>query len=155
MGKKETNNWSNTFYYDEGNLYWKKVTKFSNVLIGDKAGTIANTGYVRVGVNKKYYSAHRIIWEMFYGEVPDGLEIDHIDQNKENNNLSNLRLVSKSVNQLNKKNPVFTKRKNGKFRVRISKEKKRVSLGDYATYEEALLIYNKHKNDILKKAIYG
>lgn len=45
---------------------------------------------------------HRVIWEITYGQIPDGMEVDHIDRNSLNNHLDNLRLVSKGLNQRNK-----------------------------------------------------
>jgi len=44
-----------------------------------------------------------LVWEAFNGKIPAGLEIDHIDRDKHNNTLSNLRLVTHSENCLNKK----------------------------------------------------
>jgi hypothetical protein len=41
---------------------------------------------------------HTIIWKAFNGEVPKGYEIDHIDNNKENNRLNNLQLLTKAEN---------------------------------------------------------
>lgn len=43
---------------------------------------------------------HRIIWETFNGEIPQNKVIDHIDGNRSNNALDNLRLVSQSENML-------------------------------------------------------
>lgn len=48
-------------------------------------------------------SVHRIIWELNYGEIPEGMVIDHLDGNSLNNNLNNLRLVTKSKNRRNTK----------------------------------------------------
>lgn len=62
------------------------------------AGTRRN-GYVRYYINGKAYSAHCLVWEAFYGYLPD--YIDHIDGNKENNALTNLREVSQSENMKN------------------------------------------------------
>ncbi len=41
---------------------------------------------------------HRLVYEAFFGEIPDNLEIDHIDGDKKNNDLDNLEAVSHSVN---------------------------------------------------------
>ncbi len=50
-------------------------------------------------VHKRIYKkVHRIIWETFCGLIPDDLTIDHIDTNKQNNNLSNLRLLTREKN---------------------------------------------------------
>lgn len=145
--------WSNYFYYDNGLLRWN-IGK-GNKIKGSIAGTIANSGYIRVGIDNKYYSVHRVIWEMLIGEIPNGLELDHIDRVKSNNKLENLRLLNNSLNQLNKDTPTFSKRSNGKFRVRITLGGKRLHLGDFSTYDDALLVYNKEKEKALEGAIYG
>ena len=44
---------------------------------------------------------HRIIWTLFYGEVPDGFVIDHIDGDSLNNIISNLRLITQAENRRN------------------------------------------------------
>lgn len=50
-------------------------------------------GYWYTGDNKRL---HRLIWEDFYGQkIPDGFEIHHIDMDRENNNISNLMLLSR------------------------------------------------------------
>lgn len=45
---------------------------------------------------------HRMVYEAFKGEIPKGMEIDHIDRNKHNNNPDNLRVVTKSENIKNR-----------------------------------------------------
>jgi hypothetical protein len=44
---------------------------------------------------------HRIIYETFIGEIPDGYEIDHVDTHKDNNSLDNLKLVTHTENMNN------------------------------------------------------
>jgi Mor family transcriptional regulator len=46
----------------------------------------------------KQLYVHRLVWETFVGEIPEGYEIDHIDNNPHNNNLSNLQLLSRTEN---------------------------------------------------------
>ena len=90
------------FDYKNGNLYWKKLTsKFSNGKINDKAGYIHHTGYQIIGINNKYYSVHRLIFLYYYGYLPK--EIDHIDGNRGNNHIGNLREVTRSQNLMNSK----------------------------------------------------
>lgn len=45
---------------------------------------------------------HKLVYETFKGEITEGLEIDHIDRNKHNNNPDNLRLVTKEENLSNR-----------------------------------------------------
>ena len=55
-------------------------------------------GYMRVDLSKngkaKRYYVHRIVYEAFMGNIPKGYEINHIDENKSNNNISNLELCT-------------------------------------------------------------
>jgi len=44
---------------------------------------------------------HRVVWEVFNGEIPPGMEIDHVDTCPSNNDLSNLRLVTSKENSAN------------------------------------------------------
>lgn len=67
-----------------------------------KAGSIAGclnptTGYWCVRIRRKGYSAHRMAWLLYYGYLPES-SIDHIDKNKLNNSISNLREASQSCN---------------------------------------------------------
>ena len=57
-------------------------------------------GYKVIGIDGKTYRAHRIIWLWNYGYLPEN-GLDHIDRNKENNRLDNLREVSKRCNSIN------------------------------------------------------
>lgn len=61
-----------------------------------------NNGYVVHGLYKgnkrKVFLLHRLVWETFNKQVPDGYEINHIDENKENNRLENLVLVTHKEN---------------------------------------------------------
>lgn len=55
-------------------------------------------GYRRVCIDSKTYSVHKLIWETFNGEIPEGMAIDHIDGQHDNNSLDNLRMVNQSQN---------------------------------------------------------
>lgn len=89
------------FHYDpiSGFLYWN-YDRSSNAKKGSRAGSLTNSGYREVRVGNKQVLAHRVIWGIVYGEYPKE-EIDHIDGNKDNNSLLNLRSVTKSQNQRN------------------------------------------------------
>ena len=76
--------------------------KFGNVI-----GTKKLNGYITVTLNGKQLLAHRIVWKAFNGEIPEGMEIDHINTIRDDNRLENLRLVSSSEN---KRNPITIER---------------------------------------------
>lgn len=48
-----------------------------------------------------FFKKHRVIWYYFNGEIPEGMEIDHINTIRDDNRLENLRLVSKKENMNN------------------------------------------------------
>jgi len=58
--------------------------------------------FVGKGPNKKrlWRRGHRLVYETYVGKIKSGFELDHIDGDKHNNNLSNLRLVTHSENML-------------------------------------------------------
>lgn len=59
--------------------------------------TVISNGYKIVYVGKRKL-AHRVVWEAFNGEIPEGMEIDHINTNRGDNRLENLRLVTHKEN---------------------------------------------------------
>jgi hypothetical protein len=58
-------------------------------------------GYIVVRLNGRLCRAHRVIWEMFNGAIPQGKEIDHINGSRSDNRLCNLRLATRSQNNCN------------------------------------------------------
>lgn len=72
---------------------------------GSIAGTTCSKGYIKIRVDGSTYKAHRLAWLYFYGAWPSK-DLDHINQKKLDNRISNLREVSASQNNQNK-----TKRK--------------------------------------------
>lgn len=62
-----------------------------------------HTDYAALCVNHKKIYAHRAAWIYVYGSIPDGMVIDHVDGNGLNNRIANLRVVTKAINQRNRK----------------------------------------------------
>lgn len=71
---------------------------------GTIAGHISKQGYGRVRVEGRMYLIHRLVWLWHKGYLPEN-DIDHIDRDKTNNRIENLREVSKSCNLQNTGNP--------------------------------------------------
>ena len=92
------------FNYVDGHLI-RKTTKSSRAKAGDIAGSFHKaTGYIHICVDGTKYSAHRIIYGLHFGVIPNGLEIDHINGNRADNRIENLRLVTRRENMLNQNN---------------------------------------------------
>jgi len=72
---------------------------------GRKAGQVIDSknqkGYLRVKVDRVEYKVHRVIWLYVYGIHPKD-QIDHINQIKDDNRISNLREVDNKTNCMNK-----------------------------------------------------
>ena len=84
---------------DTGKMYWK-VTEAGHVTKDNEAFTAPNCGYKRGNFYGVPIYAHVAAWLLTYGEYPKG-EIDHINRDRTDNRLSNLRDVTKSGNQHN------------------------------------------------------
>jgi hypothetical protein len=89
------------FTHVDGKLYWKKVSHASKAsLIGKEAGSIHPTGYRYVTWLNKSHKVHRLIFLLEHGYLPS--EIDHINNDRLDNRLENLRPASRSENQCNR-----------------------------------------------------
>lgn len=105
-------NLKDVFYYDETSpsfIRWNievRAGKNYNILRankGDAAGSPNGSGYFQVKYGKLYEKVHRIVWQLFFGKIPDGFIIDHIDGNSLNNKIENLALKTIAQNTRNSK----------------------------------------------------
>jgi hypothetical protein len=94
-----------------GDFFWndRPATEFKNDRLykswrarfsGKPAGTTDPHDYGRINIGGRVYFKHQLAWLYIYGEPADD-EIDHIDQNRSNNRIENLRLASRSQNASN------------------------------------------------------
>lgn len=107
------------FDYKDGVLYWK--IKKGSVKAGKIAGSNHTCGYFKIALHKKTYLLHRIIFMMHYGYMPEF--IDHINNNKKDNRIENLRFCSKDENLRNRK--ISKNNTSGIKNISWSKNKKR------------------------------
>lgn len=98
--------WNDIFYLDStspSGLRWK-IKPSVAINISNVAGHLtASTGYWSVKYKRKPYHLHRVVWELHHGPIPKGMVVDHIDCDKKNNSITNLRLASSSDNSCNRR----------------------------------------------------
>lgn len=131
---------------DTGILIWK-ISPAKNVKAGTIAGSKTNRGYLVVNMRGRRVLAHRLAWELTYGPIPDGKEVDHINHNRLDNRISNLRLVTRQTNLRNqsqyKNNTsgatgVCYDKNSNKWRAHITIDGVTKSLGRYNDLESAI-----------------
>ena len=141
------------FDYQDGKLIWKVRTS-NRVRIGDEAGYKSPAGYMQVSVDKKLQFVHRIIFLWHHGFLPEF--IDHIDCDRTNNRIINLRQATKVQNGQNRGAPAHNKsgykgvsrHKNASWRARIKVGGKEIGLGYFSTIEDAAKAYEKAANEM-------
>jgi hypothetical protein len=80
-----------------GQAWYTLESRYSRIL------TAKDTkGYLHARIGAKKHRLHQIIYRHFHGDIPPGSHIDHIDCNKRNNRLENLRAVDPLVNSRNR-----------------------------------------------------
>lgn len=84
----------------KGEFTWIKRPN-KNIHLHTRAGTKNSAGYRVISLFGKRYLEHRLAWFYVHGEMPEH-EIDHINQIRDDNRISNLRQVTRSENQRNK-----------------------------------------------------
>jgi len=92
---------ANTFEYRDGFLYWKGVTHPNKAYLRDTpAGSMHKTGYRHIRWMGKAHKSHRLIFMLHHGYLPK--EVDHINGDRADNRIENLRAANRSENQCNR-----------------------------------------------------
>lgn len=140
-----------TLDYDPetGLFTWSRTRKWRTDLCGSVAGHFGKR-YITIYLKQRSMAAHRLAWLHFYG-IHAETDIDHIDRDRHNNRIANLRLANRSQNCCN----VDLRRSNrsgikgvsfkadcGKWIAQIQFAKKAQFLGYFTTKEDAAAAYN-------------
>ena len=151
------------FEYRDGALFWKdrsvdSLGRSIKYLNGRLAGSIDSSGYLQTKIDGKLHLNHRIIFLMFNGYIPKVL--DHIDGNKANNMIDNLRAASIAQNNQNAKirqdntsgcKNVCWHKSSKKWQVSLHINKQRKSFGNYDDIELAELVAIEARNKFHKE----
>ena len=177
MSRKD---WNKYLEYDETSpscLRWKVEIRtgknYNRVLVspGDEAGCFPGGDcYWTVRLDNKSYTVHTVIYEMFFGPIPKGKVIDHINGIKTDNRVSNLRVVDRRTNQRNMKQPstnttgatgvsfnMVNNGRNGRYRATYVDEfgithGKNFSVKKCGSKEEALNLACKWRKDMIEES---
>lgn len=96
-------------HYDEssGKLFWKyrsnMPSRWNTRYVGKEAGR-RNNGYIMLKIDNQEYYAHRVIWCMKIGSMPEKF-IDHVNMDRDDNRFDNLREATSSTNMMNMRAP--------------------------------------------------
>ena len=157
------------FSYADGNLIWNKRNnaRFNTAYAGKPAGCLnKRQGYMYINLMQTQYLAHRLVYAWHYGNDLNNKQIDHIDGNKSNNKIENLRLATEMENAQNRDKQKNNKtgfkgvtyhKKDKKYQAQIHSKGKTLFLGYYDTPELASAAYvnaaNKRHNQFAHYSI--
>lgn len=140
-------------YCDKTGDLTRLQTRCGRALSGSKVRSPNSQGYYRVYVDGERYFAHRVIFLMVYGYLPK--QVDHINQDKTDNRIDNLRPATHAQNMFNR--PIFKNNttgrqgvdfKDGKYRARIQVDGKSEYIGKFNCLEEASSAYEKRRIEL-------
>jgi hypothetical protein len=139
-----------TYNPDTGQLHAR--IKKPHRPIGMAIGAPNQSGYLCVEVDKYQERIHRLVWILHYGPIPQSKLVDHINRNRQDNRIENLRLVSPRENTRNHKLHISNKSgitgvywNSGKWFTRIS-----LHLGPYVDKETAAAARRIARNNLDK-----
>lgn len=147
------------FNYDPetGKIWWKHLNELPppfQLKCSQEAFTSGHKGYLAGRVDGKLILAHRAAWALYYGKWPEK-PLDHINHDRKDNRIANLRECDLEDNARNMSMPrnntsgvvgVY-RRWSGKWSARITSKGKKVGLGTFDSFEEAVQARKKAEID--------
>lgn len=153
--------WCELFRYDPetGRLYERYYRRGGAKVLrerhdGREAGSTDGQGYRSIEIKGRCHKAHRIVWEMHHGPIPSGMEIDHINRDRGDNRIENLRLATHQEQCRNRAVVRDSglrgtrKPKRGRWVARYGLNGKVIQIGSYDTEEEAHQAYLARVSDV-------
>jgi hypothetical protein len=141
----------NLFDYVDGQLVAK--TDSNKRKAGNALRSITGKGYLSGSINGRTYRVHRLVFLYFHGFMPP--QIDHIDGNRQNNQIENLREATSAQNNQNRKatsssgiKGVVWHKQSKKWVASICINRKSIHLGSFLSIEEAALVANKARQSV-------
>jgi hypothetical protein len=147
------------FTFKERNIDMGSYNVFNSRFANKETGTLnKKNGYIILAIYNKTYLAHRLAWLYEYGYLPD-VQIDHKDNIRHHNWISNLREATNKQNSENRHTASCSNKstgllgssydkRSGKFRSVITRNGKMIHLGTFNTAEEAHQRYLEEKRKI-------
>lgn len=141
------------FEYRDGALYRRISPPRTNIPAGSRVGVVNVLGYEVFGHQKKQYRVHRVIYLMHYGHMP--LMVDHINGNKLDNHIENLRSADHNTNQYNSKmhcdnttgaKNVYRDKRTGRFVVKISENGVNRYIGTFGDFDMAAFVASEYRD---------
>jgi hypothetical protein len=139
--------------YKNGKLYWTSTK--GRALCGKEVGSITPYGYLECRINNKRKMIHHVVWFLHHGYWPKML--DHLDGDRLNNKIENLRECSTAENSRNRvgsfrelpRNVYLNN--NGSFRVALTVDYKQVVIGTFNNLDEAEQAAERARNEYFGK----
>lgn len=143
-------------YNQETGVFTRRVRTSNRIKTGEDAGGLNSNGYVRISLDGQKHLAHRLAWIHVHGALPPN-DIDHINGNRSDNRLSNLRGVTHAENHQNRHSPnkgstskylgVSWYKAYQKWMSRITLNGRSIFLGYFETEEAAAAAYITAKHE--------
>jgi len=136
--------------YDQTEGVFRWLVYYGGLTVGSAAGTMNTNGYMVIGIGGQKYRTHRLAWLYTHGVWPTDT-IDHMDCDRTNNRISNLRAVPHCINMQNMRQAtkanalgelgVYWSNKRKGYMASVSLNNKKKRRGPYKTQARASLAY--------------
>jgi hypothetical protein len=136
------------YYYDAGVLRHSR-DKGGGTKRGQPVGCLDRDGYLVTMRQRQNLKVHRIIWELHHGEIPKGMQVDHINRVRDDNRIENLRLATPLENSNNQFGSGMTW-KAGKWQVSYKHNNVNHYIGRFDCMLDARAAYLRAKQDACK-----